>query len=391
MIESDLNDRILKGLANQFSPQRIDSILAQAYALFAKDHTDANRPEVYELYESGYVDRSLDSLGLKWVVGRPSKATPTKPSFRPSPIRKPQANSEIKETESNRTLDSLLADMLPETLPKAEGIHDNAIIHLNLVIFAKADAGKTNIGECVLEAISKRYGMANVCGLRSSRDLPAIFQNLSLAFQNGTPRALVLFFDDMDEALSKLTGSLSIRGGGYMDTDPLSGGLSSFHGTVTERQNQKAFWLDKFYDIRGELAKRGMREGLVVMVTSVHRFYSTPLEMRDADLVLCRTTPLAATYDARVIEKMLGSDVYETLTKHESKALKDRSELDYTAYRAKIGSGIVRIPRAISSYMRTVTSKEQARKPATWTSRIFGPLLVCTALVACCVLVFWGL
>jgi hypothetical protein len=105
-----------------------------------------------------------------------------------------------------------------------------------------------------------------------------------------------------------------------------------------------------------------MRQGLVVMVAGLHRFYGGDIDLRaDADLLLVRSTGTPGTFDANKVEKMLGSVVYYAMRQHEVDALRDRKELAWTAFVAKTGSGVFRVPRPSVStrwLMRNVGSSE---------------------------------
>src|SRR5438445_7578609 len=126
------------------------------------------------------------------------------------------------------------------------------------------------------------------------------------------------------------------------------------------------YWLDKWYDIRGELFKRGMRQGLVIMVAALHRFYGGDIDLRaDADLLLVRSTGTPGTFDANKGERMLGPVVYYAMRQHEVDALRDRKELAWTAYVAKTGSGVFRVPRPPVSkkwLLRNVGSSETSEE-----------------------------
>jgi hypothetical protein len=128
------------------------------------------------------------------------------------------------------------------------------------------------------------------------------------------------------------------------------------------------YWLDKWYDIRGELFKRGMRQGLVIMVAALHRFYGGDIDLRaDADLLLVRSTGTPGTFDANKVEKMLGPVVYYAMRQHEVDALRDRKELAWTGYVAKTGSGVFRVPRPSVSkkwIMRNVGPIETSQETA---------------------------
>jgi hypothetical protein len=240
-------------------------------------------------------------------------------------------------------LDGLIPDPLPESSGK-----DNAIHHLNIIIFGKPNTGKTTLAESIAEALARRYGLRNVKALRATRDLPGLFQNIDKLFGRfrKPPKAVLLFADDMTKALKKLSGTVDVK---------------SSNGQL-EKMRRIDYWLDKWYDIRGELFKRGMRQGLVVMVAGLHRFYGGDIDLRaDADLLLVRSTGTPGTFDASKVEKMLGSVVYYAMRQHEVDALRDRKELAWTAFVAKTGSGVFRVPRpSISAkwLMRNVGSSE---------------------------------
>jgi hypothetical protein len=156
----------------------------------------------------------------------------------------------------------------------------------------------------------------------------------------------------MTKALRKLSGTVEVK---------------SSNGQL-EKMRRLDYWLDKWYDIRGELFKRGMHQGLVVMVAGLHRFYGGDVDLRaDADLLLVRSTGTPGTFDANKVEKMLGPVVYYAMRQHEVDALRDRKELAWTAFVAKTGSGVFRVPRPSVStkwLMRNVGSSETSQELA---------------------------
>jgi len=137
---------------------------------------------------------------------------------------------------------------------------------------------------------------------------------------------------------------------------------------VLFRSRKVDYWLDKWYDIRGELFRHGMRQGLVVMVAGLHRFYGGDVDLRaDADLLLVRSTGTPGTFDAQKVERMLGPTVYYAMRQHEVDALRDRNELSWTAFVAKTGSGVFRVPRPSLTtkwLMRNVGPKETTQELA---------------------------
>src|SRR5437660_881068 len=212
----------------------------------------------------------------------------------------------------------------------------------------------TTLSESIAEALARRYGQENVKALRSTRDLPALFENLDKLFKRfrKPPKAVLLFADDMTKALKKLSGTVAVK---------------DSNGQL-QKMRKVDYWLDKWYDIRGELFKRGMRQGLVIMVAALHRFYGGDIDLRaDADLLLVRSTGTRGTFDANKVERMLGPVVYYAMRQHEVDALRDRKELAWTAYVAKTGSGVFRVPRPSVSkkwIMRNVGPKESSEETA---------------------------
>jgi hypothetical protein len=69
--QDDLNQAVLKGLRYQFNQARVDAVIEQAFTIRQSNRPDENRPELYELYETGEIDRALDMFKVKWVIGRP--------------------------------------------------------------------------------------------------------------------------------------------------------------------------------------------------------------------------------------------------------------------------------------------------------------------------------
>jgi hypothetical protein len=285
------------------------------------------------------------------IVRAPSEITRVNSSLAKTVI--PSPDSLAKVTYYKLDLDTILDGLIPDPLPESSG-KDNAIHHLNIIIFGKPNTGKTTLAESIAQALAKRYGQENVKALRSTRDLPALFENMDKLFKRfrKPPKAVVLFADDMTKALKKLSGTVAVK---------------DSNGQV-QKMKKVDYWLDKWYDIRGELLKRGMRQGLVIMVAALHRFYGGDIDLRaDADLLLVRSTGTPGTFDANKVERMLGPVVYYAMRQHEVDALRDRRELAWTAYVAKTGSGVFRAPRPPVSkkwIMRNVGPRETSEETA---------------------------
>jgi len=69
--QDDLNAMVLNGLRKQFSEERANSFVTEAFSEYFSHQPDANIPELYELYEDGSLDRVLDRRSIRWVIGRP--------------------------------------------------------------------------------------------------------------------------------------------------------------------------------------------------------------------------------------------------------------------------------------------------------------------------------
>src|SRR6266436_3669092 len=162
----------------------------------------------------------------------------------------PGQDSIAKVTFYKLDLDTILDGLIPDPLPESGG-KDNAIHHLNIIIFGKPNTGKTTLVESLAQALARRYGQENVKALRSTRDLPALFENLDKLFGRfrKPPKAILLFADDMTKALKKLSGTVAVK---------------DSKGQL-EKMKKIDYWLDKWYDNRGELLKRGKSKGLVIM------------------------------------------------------------------------------------------------------------------------------
>ncbi len=69
--QNDLNEAVLKGLRYQFNAERVEAIVDQAFSIRQSQNPLANRPELYELYETGEIDKATEFFGSRWVIGRP--------------------------------------------------------------------------------------------------------------------------------------------------------------------------------------------------------------------------------------------------------------------------------------------------------------------------------
>src|SRR5438093_4233012 len=173
----------------------------------------------------------------------------------------------------------------------------------------------TTMAESLAQALARRYGQESVKALRSTRDLPALFENMDKLFKRfrKPPKAVLLFADDMTKALKKLSGTVSVK---------------DSNGQL-QKMRRVDYWLDKWYDIRGELFKRGMRQGLVIMVAALHRFYGGDIDLRaDADLLLVRSTGTPGTLVGTRFERSLGPSASSALGDTNVALLRTRKKLE---------------------------------------------------------------
>src|SRR5439155_23383095 len=137
------------------------------------------------------------------IVRAPSAITPVNSALAKSVI--PNKDTLAKVTFWKLDLDTILDGLIPNPLPESSG-KDNAIHHLNIIIFAKPNTGKTTLAESIDQALVRRYGQRNAKALRPSRDLPGWFQNIDKLFGRfrKPPKAILWFADDTTKPLKEL-------------------------------------------------------------------------------------------------------------------------------------------------------------------------------------------
>src|SRR5213592_2805220 len=89
------------------------------------------------------------------IVRAPSAITPVNSALAKSVI--PNDDSLAKVTFWKLDLDTILDGLIPDPLPESSG-KDNAIHHLNIIIFGKPNTGKTTLAESIAQALVRRYG-----------------------------------------------------------------------------------------------------------------------------------------------------------------------------------------------------------------------------------------
>src|SRR5438876_5137536 len=124
------------------------------------------------------------------IVHAPTDITTMNSSLAKTAI--PSQDSLAKVTYYKLDLDTILDGLIPDPLPESGG-KDNAIHHLNIIIFGKPNTGKTTLAESISQALARRYSQRNVKALRASRDLPGLFESIAFGGFRKRPKSLSIF------------------------------------------------------------------------------------------------------------------------------------------------------------------------------------------------------
>jgi len=175
-----------------------------------------------------------------------------------------------------------LNEILSEILPRLEdlqvltmsGASRNSIYHLNIVIYGKARRGKTEFANSLAANITRMYGLSRVHVAYEVTDLENVLE------QGWGPGRLVqvLVVDDL---------------------------------TLAEHAPET---YQRYFRIGHIMAeKTGQRNGLVVTILIVHRFFSLPKELRaDIDLLVVKSVSSNPS-DAGLLRSFLGEELVAEL------------------------------------------------------------------------------
>ena len=181
---------------------------------------------------------------------------------------------EVSIQTSSVGLGEILDEILPRVeelqVHKAPGASRNSIYHLNIIIYGKARRGKTELANSIVANINHVYGPGRVHVAYEITDLEAA---LDRGWQPGR-LVQVLVVDDLTLA-----------------EHPVETYQQYFRiGHIMEQ-------------------KTGQRDGLVVTILIVHRFFSLPKELRaDIDLLAVKSVSNNPS-DANLLRSFLGDNL----------------------------------------------------------------------------------
>lgn len=171
--ETELNEKVTRGLRAQYSADRISTILSQAESMalqaeYQSGNHSVPRPEPYELLESGWIDRALEFLGYgKWAIGRPrfngnGQGRPNHNSrarAKPEPLTLRTNGAPGPSEPESESVVPLFLNHIPEpsetrTLPNP---WSNSIEYRNLLVVGDQGSGKTTLCETLAEGFQDKW------------------------------------------------------------------------------------------------------------------------------------------------------------------------------------------------------------------------------------------
>jgi hypothetical protein len=121
-----------------------------------------NRPETYELLESGWIDRASEFLGFgRWAIGRPNLSKSTEPLKHSSRgTLRSNAQRVIESHTSWSPVDGV--ELFLKHIPLPEDLRigapwQNSIEYRNILVIGEQGSGKTTIDEALAYALGARY------------------------------------------------------------------------------------------------------------------------------------------------------------------------------------------------------------------------------------------
>jgi len=201
-------------------------------------------------------------------------------------------------------------ELLDSVFPTLEQIQrvprsGNAIYQLTIVVYGKQGCGKTTLIQTIVEYLAQKYGIDNVNAVWSK-------SNLDVLLRRGIQNKLVNVLCCEDITLRKFR------------TETLA----------------------DFFNIRHIVAGRThRRNGLVINIFTLHRYFGIKIELRtEHDLLLFKSAP-TNPYDYSTIKRFLGPYYINELAKIQRERQTDISKMGLCAFYTGNQRGIVDFPR----------------------------------------------
>ncbi len=289
MNETSLNDRITHGLRAQFSPERVQAVLAQAQSMFQEaQHRSGNRvdaqAEPYELFEAGWIDRALKFLSFgRWAIGRPKGSAAnsvTRPMTRAVPSQ--PSPSRFVGTVAGKPARPLATELFLRQIPEPSALRSprfswqNAIDYRNIFVIGPQGSGKTILDQALSIALQEAYKPNRVV---SASQAAGIEWLLTVPTHE---RAAAWFLVGADLTLAKLP----------------KGAINSF------------------FQVRHIIKRNtGLNHGLVVTVFDSHTLYGLNKNLRtDFDMLFLTGVPTNFS-DRAMLKKLFDPQVLDEFEK----------------------------------------------------------------------------
>ncbi len=279
-VETTFNDRVRNGLRTQFNQARTDAILSQAEAMFLESQfrdgsQSDNKPETYELFEGGWIDKATEWLGIgHWAIGRPKNILT---HSEPTRARSARYNGRsihsqpTQQTPQSPILDvpippieTIFEKLLPDSLRVPRGPDDNAIEYRNVMILGSQGSGKTTLARVLALTLAHRYGNGNVL----------------FALQVGGVRELL----------------------GYATRQPSKVWILVGEDLTLARIPKQE--LAQFFQVRHLIQQNtGLNQGLAITVFNSHTFHGIDKNLRDTfDMLILKSVP-TNPYDRSILKR----------------------------------------------------------------------------------------
>ncbi len=246
---TEYNEKVQRGLRAQYSADRVNAVLTQAESMYQHSqwqsgNRTSNKPEPYELLESGWVDRATEFLGFgRWAIGRPrlngsngNGGRGFRPQLRATPTN---ANTQPQPIENGNGWAHAIEDLLPSgALPKSRNYSDNAIVHRKVLVVGSMGKGKSTLIRALALETKNQYS-----------SFQGFIERASLygTLHDGVESIAECWFFGVDDlTLARI--------------DPID--------------------VNNYYQIRHLIARKtGLRNGLVVTAMGVHRFHGLDVNL----------------------------------------------------------------------------------------------------------------